>query len=92
MDFVSNLSQSWKFKDSIRVVIDRLTKSDHFLPLRTIYPSNVAEIFIIEIVKLYGISVTIVYGYDMRFISKFWERLQRKMGTLLHFIKHFSYK
>jgi hypothetical protein len=61
MDFVGELPRTQKGHDSIWVIVDRLTKSAHFLPVKSIYrASQYAELFISEIVKLHGIPVSIV--------------------------------
>nr|GFC53594.1 retrotransposable element Tf2 [Tanacetum cinerariifolium] len=78
MDFVTGLPQTQRRHDSIWVVVDRLTKSAHFLPIRKDYSvSRLAEIFQQEIVRLYGTSSAIVSDRDPRFASRFWKGLQK---------------
>ncbi|XP_019252755.1 PREDICTED: uncharacterized protein LOC109231550, partial [Nicotiana attenuata] len=61
MDFVSGLPRTLKKFDSIWVIVDRLTKSAHFIPVCTTYSSErLAEIYIREIVRLHGIPVSII--------------------------------
>jgi hypothetical protein len=61
MDFITRLPITQKGNDSIRVIVDRLTKSAHFLPVKTTYrPPKYAIIYIVEIVRLHGIPNTIV--------------------------------
>lgn len=68
----------------IWVIIDRLTKSTHFLPIRLNYPlEKLAEMYIERIVSLHGIPSNIVYDRDMRFTSRLWERLQKSLGLKL---------
>ncbi|WP_369075043.1 integrase catalytic domain-containing protein [Klebsiella pneumoniae] len=84
MDFVTGLPRSRRGCDAIWVIVDRLTKSAHFVPMRT--TDNVrtlCQIYIKEIVHLHGAPVSIVSDRDPRFISKFWSSLQREMGTTL---------
>ena len=58
--------------DSVWVVVDRLTKSAHFLPVRTDYSlDKLAEIYIKEIVRLHGIQISIILDRDPRFTSRF---------------------
>nr|GFB60936.1 putative reverse transcriptase domain-containing protein [Tanacetum cinerariifolium] len=72
--------------DAIWVVVDRLTKSAHFLPIRKDYSvSRLAEIFQQEIVRLHGTPLTIVSDRDPRFASRFWKGLQKAWGTRLKF-------
>nr|GFD05856.1 Gag protease polyprotein [Tanacetum cinerariifolium] len=70
--------------DAIWVVVDCLTKSAHFLPIRKDYSvSRLAEIFQQEIVRLQGTPSTIVSDRDPRFASRFWKGLQKAWGTRL---------
>ena len=62
--------------DSVWVVVDRLTKSAHFLPVRTDYSlDKLAERYVKEIVQLHGIPVSIISYRDPRFTSRFWGKL-----------------
>nr|GEZ20405.1 retrotransposable element Tf2 [Tanacetum cinerariifolium] len=86
MDFVTGLPQTQRRHDAIWVVVDRLTKSAHFLPIRKDYSvSRLAEIFQQEIVRLHGTPSTIVSDRDPRFASRFWKGLQKAWGTRLKF-------
>nr|GEV34575.1 putative nucleotidyltransferase, ribonuclease H [Tanacetum cinerariifolium] len=68
------------------VVVDRLTKSAHFLPICKDYSvSRLAEIFQQEIVRLHGTPSAIVSDRDPRFASRFWKGLQKAWGTRLKF-------
>ena len=85
MDFVVGLSLTGRRHDSVWVV-DRLTKSAHFLPVRTDYSlDKLAELYIKEIVQLHGIPVSIISDRDPRFTSRFWGKLQEALGTRLNF-------
>ena len=84
MDFVGGLPRNQKGHGSIWVIVDRLTKSAHFLPVKSIYKtSQYAELFISEIVKLHGVPASIVSDRDPIFISHFWKAFQRALGTRL---------
>ncbi|KAA3465783.1 DNA/RNA polymerases superfamily protein [Gossypium australe] len=86
MDFVSGLPLSPSKKDAIWVIVDRLTKSAHFVSVRTDYSLNkLAELYINEIVRLHGVSLFIVSDRDPRFTSRFWKKLQDALGMKLHF-------
>ena len=76
MDFVSGLLRSQRGHDSIWVIADRLTKSTHFLPIRTTDSiDSLSRLYIREIVRLYGVSISIVSNRDPRFTSQFWQGL-----------------
>ncbi|KAA3469629.1 Retrotransposable element Tf2 [Gossypium australe] len=86
MDFVSGLPLSPKKKDAIWVVIDRLMKSTHFIPVCTDYSlDKLAELYISEIVRLHRVQVLIISDRDPRFTSRFWKKLQEALGTKLNF-------
>uniref|UniRef100_A0A2N9IIP1 Integrase catalytic domain-containing protein n=1 Tax=Fagus sylvatica TaxID=28930 RepID=A0A2N9IIP1_FAGSY len=86
MDFVSGLPRTRKDHDSIWVIVDRLTKSAHFLAVKTTYSlSRLARLFVDEIVRLHGAPVSILSDRDPRFTSRFWPRLHQAMGTRLSF-------
>ena len=86
MDFVVGLPLTGRKHDSVWVVVDRLTKSAHFLPVRTDYSlDKLAELYIKEIVRLHGIPISIISDRDPRFTSRFWGKLQETLGTRLNF-------
>ncbi|KAL5861508.1 hypothetical protein ACOSQ4_002804 [Xanthoceras sorbifolium] len=83
MDFIEGLPRS-AGKDTILVVIDRLTKYAHFLTLTHPYTAQqVAQLFLDNIQKLHGIPTTIVSDRDKIFTSQFWQHLFKAMGTQL---------
>ena len=84
MDFVTGLPRTPSGHDAIWVVVDRLTKSSHFLPIRVNYPlDKLGKIYIQEVVRLHGAPLSIISDRDPRFTSRFWEALQRAFGTRL---------
>ncbi|KAB2048737.1 hypothetical protein ES319_A13G130800v1 [Gossypium barbadense] len=86
MDFVSRLPLSLKKKDEIWVVVDRLTKSAHFILVRIDYSlERLAELYIAKIVRLHGALVSIISDRDPRFTLRFWKKLQEALGTKLNF-------
>jgi hypothetical protein len=86
MDFVVGLPRASNGQDAIWVIVDRLTKSAHFIPYKiSDSMQKMAELYIREIVRLHGVSNSIVSDRDPRFTSKFWGRLQDAMGTRLNF-------
>ena len=71
-DFIMGLPRTPKKADVIWVIVDRLTKLAHFLPIRSIIGTkNLTRLYIQEIVHLHGVSVSIVSDRDSRFMSKF---------------------
>nr|GEU79136.1 putative reverse transcriptase domain-containing protein [Tanacetum cinerariifolium] len=71
--------------DAIWVIVDRLTKSAHFLPIREGYKTEkLARIYINEIVARHGVPVSIISDRDGRFASHLWKALQKTLGTKLN--------
>ncbi|KAL0455225.1 UNVERIFIED_CONTAM: hypothetical protein Slati_0861700 [Sesamum latifolium] len=83
MDFIEGLPNS-EGKDSILVVVDRLTKYSHFIALKHPYTAtSVAKVFFDNIYKLHGLPVSIVTDRDRVFTSKFWKELFTLSGVSL---------
>nr|GFC46615.1 retrotransposable element Tf2 [Tanacetum cinerariifolium] len=86
MDFVTRLPRTQRRHDAIWVVVDQLTKSAYFLPIRKDYSvSRFADILQQEIVRLHGTPSAIVSDRDPCFASRFWKGLQKAWGTRLKF-------
>ncbi|KAA3487957.1 DNA/RNA polymerases superfamily protein [Gossypium australe] len=80
MDFVTSLPLTPKKKDAVWVVVDRLTKLAHFIPVRVDYSlDKLVDLYMSEIVRLH------VRDRDPRFTSRFWKKLQEALGTRLSF-------
>ena len=85
MDFVFKLPPTVQRHDDIWVVVDRLTKSTHFLPIREKFsPQKLAELFMNHIVSFHGLPVSIISDRDPRFTSRFWKRLMKELGVKLN--------
>ncbi|GJZ00358.1 putative reverse transcriptase domain-containing protein [Tanacetum coccineum] len=85
MDLVMKLPRSSSGYDAIWVILDRLTKSAHFLPIHEDYKTEkLARIYINEIVARHGVPVSIISDRDGRFASHLWQALQKELGTKLH--------
>ncbi|TYK18679.1 pol protein [Cucumis melo var. makuwa] len=86
MDFITGLPKTLKGYTVIWVVVDRLTKSAHFVPGKSTYTaSKWGQLYMTEIVRLHGVPVSIISDRDTRFTSKFWKGLQLALGTRLDF-------
>ncbi|WVZ69900.1 hypothetical protein U9M48_018615, partial [Paspalum notatum var. saurae] len=84
MDFIVGLPRTQKGYDSIWVIIDRLTKSAHFLPVKTTYTAaTYVGLYVSQIVSLHGVPRTITSDRGSLFVSRFWEHLQTALGTTL---------
>ena len=82
MDFISGLPRTRQGFDAIWVVVDRLTKSAHFIPYNMTYTAErMGKIYLQEIVRLHGIPVSIISDRDARFTSQFWSGLQKGLGS-----------
>jgi hypothetical protein len=86
MDFIVGLPRTRAGYDSIQVVVDRLTKTTHFIPVKTTYNSAVlAELYMSRIVCLHGIPKKIISDRGTQFTSHFWQQLHEALGTHLKF-------
>ena len=86
MDFVSGFPLTQQKHDSVWVIVDRLTKSTHFIPVRIDYSMHrIAELYVDEIVRLHGVPLSIVSDRDPPFTLRFWKELQAALGTKLNF-------
>ncbi|GKC76669.1 putative reverse transcriptase domain-containing protein [Tanacetum coccineum] len=84
MDFITKLPKSSSGYDTIWVIVDRLTKSAHFLPIREDYKTEkLAKIYVNEIVARHGVPVSIISDRDGRFTSHLWQAFQKALGTRL---------
>jgi IS30 family transposase len=86
MDFIVGLPRIQAGYDSIWVIVDRLTKVAHFIPVKTTYSgAKLAELCMSRIVCLHGVPKKIVSDRGSQFTSKFWEKLHESMDTKLNF-------
>ncbi|GKE13981.1 putative reverse transcriptase domain-containing protein [Tanacetum coccineum] len=84
MDFITKLLRTSSRYDSIWVIVDRLTKSVHFIPMNEKYKmEKLTRLYLKEIVCRHGVPVSIILDRDPRFASRFWRSLQKSLGTNL---------
>ncbi|GJW49973.1 putative reverse transcriptase domain-containing protein [Tanacetum coccineum] len=84
MDFVTKLPRTSSRHDTIWVIVDRLTKSAYFLPMREDYKMDrLARLYLNEIVARHGVPISIISDRDSRFTSRFWQSMQEALGTRL---------
>ncbi|GJZ69474.1 putative reverse transcriptase domain-containing protein [Tanacetum coccineum] len=84
MDFVTKLPKTTNGYDTIWVIIDRLTKSAHFLPMREMdLMEKLMKLYMKEVVTRHGVPVSIISDRDGRFTSLFWKALNKALGTRL---------
>jgi len=86
MDLITKLPKTAKGYDAIWIVVDRLTKSAHFIPIQeSSSAEKLASIFVREIIARHGMPVSIISDRDTRFTSRFWEKFHSEMGRQLKF-------
>ncbi|GKB04383.1 putative reverse transcriptase domain-containing protein [Tanacetum coccineum] len=84
MDFITKLPKTSNRHDTIWVIIDRLTKSAHFIPTQeTDSMETLTRLYIKEIVSRHGVPISIISDHDSHFTSIFWQSLQSALGTQL---------
>ena len=85
MDFITKLPRTPKGHDTIWVIVDRLMKSAHFLPIREKdNTSKLAEIYMREIVTRHGVPLSINSDRDGRFVSRIWQSFQEAFGSKMN--------
>ena len=86
MDFITGLPMTWRQHDSIMVVVDKLIKAEHFIPVKSTHKTDdIAKIFMKEIFKLHGLPKAIISDRDVKFTSNFLKGLFAYLGTNLNF-------
>ncbi|GJZ52907.1 reverse transcriptase domain-containing protein [Tanacetum coccineum] len=84
MDFITKLPRTSSEYDSIWVIIDRLTKSAHLIPIRETYSMDkLTKLYIKEIVSRHSVPISIISDRDSKFTSNFWQSLQKAFRTQL---------
>ncbi|KAI3682661.1 hypothetical protein L1987_82787 [Smallanthus sonchifolius] len=84
MDFITKLPRIPTGCDTIWVIVDRLTKSAHFLAIKeTDKMDKLTRIYLKEVVSRHGVPISIISDRDARFTSRFWQSLHKALGTHL---------
>ena len=84
MDFVVGLPKTLGKFDSIWVIVDRLTKSAHFILVKVTYNvQKLAKLYISKIIRLHGVPLSIISDRGTQFTSMFWRTLHAELGTRL---------
>jgi hypothetical protein len=90
MDFIVGLPLTGRKFNSIWVIIDRLTKFTHFIPVHTFYRAEkYVELYISRILCLHGVPKTIISNRGPQFVAHFWEQLHASLG--MHLIHSSAY-
>ena len=90
LDFITGLPRNQNLNDSIMVVIDKLSKAAHFIPVKTTYKAaNIADIFMKQIFHLHGILKVIILDRDPKFTCNLWKSLFKGANTTLNFSTSF---
>ena len=85
MDFVTGIPKVTGGFDSIFVIVDKLTKITHIIPMKTTSTvADIAHLFVKEIIKLHGLPARIISDRDAKFTSKFWQALFQSVETQLN--------
>jgi hypothetical protein len=83
MDFITKLPKTTKQHDSIMVVVDKLTKVSHFIPVKSTHKAaNIDDISLREIYRIHGVPKTIVSKRDSKFTSNCWKRIFKGFGKM----------
>jgi hypothetical protein len=86
MDFITGLPRTQKGYDAIWVIVDRLTKVTHFIPVKTTYKgSQLAELYMARIVCLHGVPKKVVSDRGSQFTARFRRSFHENMNTKLNF-------
>jgi hypothetical protein len=84
MDFITGLPKTVKQHDVIMVVVDKLRKEAHFIPIKSTFKAiDVSNVFMKDIFRLHGLPKTIISDRDAKFTSNFWKMLVCRLGNTI---------
>ena len=91
MDFVVGMPRTTRLHDSIWIIVDRITKFAHFIPMKSMYMAEYyAKLYSDEIVRWHGIHLSIISDGGAQFTSHFWRSFQKSLGTQVKLITPFQ--
>ncbi|WMV37381.1 hypothetical protein MTR67_030766 [Solanum verrucosum] len=74
MDFIGCLPRTWRQHDLIGVIVDRMTKSTQFIPIKISYlVEDYAKLYLREMVRLHGVPLSIIFDHGTQLTSQFWK-------------------
>jgi len=86
IDFITSLPRSKIQNDYVMIVVDKLSKTTHFIPVKSTYKVvNIANIFMKEVFRPDGIPKVIISDRDVKFTGNFWKSLFKGLDTKLNF-------
>jgi len=86
LNFLTRLPRTKKQHGSIMVVVEKLSKTAHFIPIKSTYKMvEIANIFMREIFQLHGIPRVVIFDRDVKFTSTFWKTLFAGLGSQIQF-------
>ena len=93
MDLITGLPRTRTQHDSIWVIVDRMTKSFYFLAVKTTYSEeDYAKLCLTEIVRLNGVSLSIISDRGPQFTSHFWKSFKKGLVLKLTLVQHFIHR
>ena len=91
--FITGLPTNQNLNDLIMVVVNKLSKTAHFIPVKTTHKAaNIAEIFMKQIFRLHGILKVIISDRDPKFTGNFWKSLFKGLNTTFNFTTSFHHQ
>ena len=85
IDFIVGLPRTQRQQDSSWVIVDRMSKFAHFIPIKVSFSAeDYTKLYINEIVKLHGVPLSIILNWGTQFTSHFWKAFQKGLGTYVN--------
>ncbi|GKA24966.1 reverse transcriptase domain-containing protein [Tanacetum coccineum] len=91
MDFITKLPKTSSGYDTIWVIVDRLTKYSHFVPMKeTDIIERLTRLYLKEVISRHGVPVSVISDRDSIFTSRFWQLLHKALGQRQSYVKGFA--